>query len=59
MSEPEEIYDAGESFAVGDDEVDWSQVDTLAEQIQRINAIEDDNERLEAAMRWADELAGG
>ena len=51
--------DDGETDAVDDDHVDWSQVKELRLQIETINAIEDDEERMLAAKEWQRELAGG
>jgi hypothetical protein len=42
----------------GDEEVDFSQVDLVQEQVDAINDIADDDERTSAAKRWAKELAG-
>lgn len=42
----------------GDDEVNWEEVDVLEEQIEEIEDIDDDQERLEAAIDWAAELEG-
>lgn len=47
-----------DSFDPDDHLVDWSNVDTVAAQIEAINAITDPAERLEAAKRWAAELGG-
>lgn len=49
---PDDVY------TEGDDEVDWSQVDRVASQIESIQEIDDDDERLEAAKAWAAELVG-
>lgn len=43
-------------FTVGDEAVDWSQVERLASQIESINAIDDPEERLTAAKNWAYEM---
>ncbi|MET0786498.1 MAG: hypothetical protein ABWY25_07330 [Paenisporosarcina sp.] len=45
-------------FTVGDEEIDWSDIERLASQIDSIQAIENDDDRLEAAMMWAAELGG-
>jgi hypothetical protein len=42
----------------GDEDIDFSQVDLVQEQVDAINAVEDDDERTSAAKRWAKELAG-
>ena len=51
--EPEDVA------AEEDTDVDWSQVEKLASQIDSIETIERDDERLEAARKWAAELEGG
>lgn len=51
-----EFGDAGESEAADDDAVDFSQVDQVQAQVDSIDAIEDDAERLAAAEQWAKEL---
>jgi len=48
---PDDAYDAGDS------DVDWDQVDVVAQQIDLIEAIEDPDERLAAAKAWAADLA--
>lgn len=45
-------------FTIGDEDVDWSQVEVVAEQIEQIRSIEDDDERLAAAKQWVVELNG-
>ena len=50
--------DPDDAYSAGDDEVDWSQVDRVAEQIGQIQDIEDDGDRLAAAKQWAADLAG-
>lgn len=52
-------YDDGESEAIDDEDIDWSQVNSVRLQIATINAIEDDEERMLAAKEWHRELAGG
>ena len=47
-----------DTYSEGDEEIDWSQVDRVDSQISSIQAIEDDDERLEAARNWAVELRG-
>ena len=47
-----------DAYSEGDEEVDWSQVDRVASQVESIQEIEDPDERLEAAKAWAAELAG-
>lgn len=42
----------------GDDEIDWSKIEELEEQMKAIDAIEDDDERTQAAQRWAAEMGG-
>lgn len=42
----------------GDDEIDFSQVDLVQEQVDAINDVADEDERTSAAKRWAKELAG-
>ena len=46
-------------YTVGDDQVDWSRLKEIAEQIEDIRAIEDPAERLAAAKAWVAELNGG
>lgn len=53
------LYDDGESFADKDPKIDWSRVPRLAQQIEAIEAIEDDDERLEAARKWQQRLGQG
>jgi len=43
---------------VGDEEVNWDQVEEVAEQIESIQFIPDDQDRLSAAIQWASELSG-
>jgi len=45
-------------FTDGDADVDWSQVERVQGQVESIDAIEDDDERLAAAKAWAEELGG-
>jgi hypothetical protein len=45
-----------DSYSDGDELVDWSQVDKVAEHIAAIQAIQDPARRLEAAKRWVVEL---
>jgi hypothetical protein len=49
---PDDVY------TEGDDEVNWDQVETVASQIESIEAIDEPNERLEAAKQWVSELNG-
>jgi len=48
-----------DAFCVGDDEVDWSQVEALAVEFARVEAITDDRERLEAAIELTSRLTQG
>lgn len=50
--------EADDVYTEGDDEVNWDQVETVASQIESIEAIEDSDERLDAAKAWASELEG-
>jgi hypothetical protein len=50
--EPDDAHDPD------DGNVDWSNVEQVASQIDSINAIEDEDERTEAAKQWAAELGG-
>jgi hypothetical protein len=50
--------DPDDSVDEGDEATDWSSVDAVQEQVDAINAIEDDDERVAAAQRWSRELAG-
>ena len=50
--------DPEDAHTEGDDEIDISQVDLVQEQVDAINAVEDEDERTSAAARWAKELAG-
>jgi hypothetical protein len=50
--EPDDTHDDD------DGNVDWSNVDKVASQVDSINAIEDEDERTEAAKAWAAEMAG-
>jgi hypothetical protein len=50
--------DPDDAHTDGDDDIDISQVDLVQEQVDEINAIEDEDERTSAAQRWAKELAG-
>lgn len=52
-------YDDGESDADGDDQVDWSQIEEVDRQVNAINDIEDDEERLTVAREWAERLNNG
>jgi hypothetical protein len=45
-------------FTDGDEEVNWDLVDMVDSQIDDINAIEDEDERLAAAKKWVEELNG-
>ena len=58
--ETEEIGDMEPDDAHDPDDVnvDFSNVDAVQEQVDAINAIEDEGERTSAAARWAKELAG-
>jgi hypothetical protein len=47
-----------DAYSEGDEEVDWSQVEKVAGQIDSINAIENDDERRRAAEAQASELNG-
>jgi hypothetical protein len=57
--EPEFGDDTPEdAVSEGDEEVNWDQVEELAEQIEAIQFIGDDQERLKAAEQWVTELNG-
>lgn len=47
-----------DTYTEGDEDIDWSNVEVVAEQIDAINAIDDPAERLAAAKAWAAELGG-
>lgn len=51
-------FDKDDVFTVGDEEIDWTQLDRLGSQIDSIQAIEDPEARLQAAKDWAAELQG-
>ena len=50
--------DPDDAHTEGDEDIDISQVDLVQEQVDAINAVEDEDERTSAAKRWAKELAG-
>jgi len=50
--------DADDAHDTDDGNIDFSQVDAVQEQVDAINAVEDEDERTSAAARWAKELAG-
>jgi hypothetical protein len=50
--------DADDVHDDNDGEVDWSNVEKVASQVESIDAIDYDDERLEAAKAWAAELGG-
>jgi len=50
--------DADDAHDEDDVNIDFSQVDAVQEQVDAINAVEDEDERTSAAARWAKELAG-
>jgi RPA family protein len=50
--DPDDVHDAD------DHTIDFSNVDAVQEQVDAINAVEDEDERTSAAARWAKELAG-
>ena len=50
--DPEDLVDEG------DVDIDFSNVDAVQEQVDAINAVPDDDERVGAAQRWASELSG-
>lgn len=50
--------EADDTHDADDGSIDFSQVDAVQEQVDAINAVEDEDERTEAAKRWAAELAG-
>ncbi len=50
--------DPDDAHTEGDENIDWSQVDLVQEQVDAVNAVEDEDERTSAAQRWAKELAG-
>ena len=49
---PDDVY------TEGDDKVNWDQVEAVASQIASIEAIDEPDERLEAAKTWVSELNG-
>jgi len=54
--------DDHDDYCEGDptlDDVDLDKLVEVGDQVEAINAIEDDNERFEAAKRWALELGDG
>lgn len=51
--DPDDAYDPL------DEEVDWSQLETLVDQVTAIQSIEDPDERLAAAREWAAQLIAG
>jgi hypothetical protein len=58
MSEFFQMEDDDEAFCAGDEEINWSQVDVLAQRIEEVLAIEDDEKRRAAAAALQEELAG-
>jgi hypothetical protein len=56
----EEIGDMepDDAHSDGDEEVDWSQVEKVQAQVDSIDSIEYDDERLDAAKAWAADLGG-
>jgi hypothetical protein len=50
--------DPDDTHTEGDDQIDFSQVEAGQEQVDAINDVEDEDERTEAAARWAKELGG-
>lgn len=44
-------------YTEGDELVNWDEVDAVQAQIEFINSIEDDEERLDAAADWAIQLS--
>jgi hypothetical protein len=50
--DPDDVHDEGDA------DIDYSQVDAVQEQVDAVNAVEDDEDRLSAAQRWSKELAG-
>lgn len=50
--------DGDEAFADGDDQVDWANVDQLADQYVAVLAIADDDERLAAARALTAAIGG-
>lgn len=52
----DEFADNDEDFAEGDGAIDWSNVEELAERMDAVSAIADDDERLEAAKHLVAEL---
>jgi len=50
--------DADDAHDDDDHTIDFSNVEAVQEQVDAINAIEDEDERTSAAARWAKELAG-
>jgi hypothetical protein len=61
MSDDVEFGDitSDDVYTEGDEDVNWDQVEAVASQIDSIQAIENDQDRLEAAQIWATELSGG
>lgn len=51
-------FEPDDAFTVGDEDIDWSEVERVVGQIESIEGIENDEERLEAAKEWASNLAG-
>jgi hypothetical protein len=47
-----------DAFTPGEEEVDWSRVEELKEQIDEIQNIENPDERLQATKEWAARLSG-
>jgi hypothetical protein len=41
-----------------DGNVDWSNIDRVQRQVEEIDSIEYDDDRLDAAIEWADKLGG-
>lgn len=50
--------DPDDTATDGDEDIDYSQVELVQEQVDAINAVEDEDDRTSAAQRWAKELAG-
>jgi len=51
-STPDDAFDADDA------KVDWSRVAEVQEQVDEINAVTDDQQRLELARTWAQQLGG-
>jgi len=50
--------DADDVFDPDDGDINWDKVETVQQQVDEINAIEDPDEQLVAAAEWASNLEG-